>query len=119
MLRLTKLWLAPMLIVSLLAQTRIAVAKPAAYQKEIIVGLAVRNNTNVAVSFSLRNLEGKWIEVNLGAGANKTYRGYDRIWIFTRDNYTVLYKLEEEGRYSIYWNPERRLFDVSKQPPRR
>jgi len=115
MLRKIKWWLAPILMTSMLSQLPNTLAQPTGYQKEIIVGIAIRNKCNVAVTFSLRNTDGEWVKFSLAPGARRTYKGYDRIWIYTNDGISVLYRLKEEDRYAIYWNGESSRFDVGTQ----
>jgi hypothetical protein len=115
MLKKMKWWLLPIMMASMLNPLPTAVAQPTAYQKEIIVGVAIRNKSNVEVTFSLRNIEGDWVKFSLAPGGRRTYKGYDRIWIYTSNANSVLYRLKEEDRYAIYWNEASSQFDVGRQ----
>ena len=115
MFRKMKWWLVPILMASMLNQSLNAIAQPTGYQKEVIVGIAIRNRCNVQVTFSLRNTDGDWVTFSLAPGGRRTYKGYDRIWIYTNNGNTVLYRLKEEDRYAIYWNEGSSQFDVGKQ----
>lgn len=108
------IWVLALGVVLQMAGSRLLATGTVAPQegdKEIVTGLVIRNPYNLAVSFTLRRPDGRTKNCRLGPGAERIFKDYDHIWIYSERG-TKEYSLRNEGRYVFHWDRYAGLWDL-------
>lgn len=76
------------------------------------------NDSADKVTFNLKNKDTDWCSFDLNGNTESTYKNTSEIKIVTEGKGTVDYALETGQRYKIFWNTDRKLWDVAKLVPK-
>jgi hypothetical protein len=82
---------------------------------EVVIGISINNPYNVPITFRVKKVNGGFDDRKLAPGAEKIYREYNQISIYSQNGHSVHYRLEKEGRYVFYWDASSQKWDLRKR----